>query len=192
MNYDDLADFFFELSVLKKLPRSGSIIAGILRPDTVGEHTFRATEIAYILAEIEGANAEHSAFITAIHDNGESRVNDHHRIMNRYINIGDAEKHAFLDQCEKLPQKIAEKFTKAFEEYDNQSTLEGKCARDADLLELAFQSKEYLEQGYSGKQNWLDNIEGYLQTKTAQEIFKSLNKKSYNDWWQNLKQLPRK
>ena len=191
-NFNEIADFFFELSVLKKMPRSGSLVAGILRPDTVGEHVFRASELAYLLAEMEGGNGEHSAFIALIHDNGEARIGDHHRIMNRYFDIGDAEKRAFFDQCERLPEKIAKKFKQAYVEYEEQKTIEGKCARDADLLELALQSKEFLEQGFKGKKNWLDNIKPYIQTKTGKDFFKAIEEKSYNDWWQNLKKLPRK
>ncbi len=187
MNEKAIADFIFELSVLKKLPRSGSFIAGVARPDTVGEHVFRASEIAYILAEIEGGNGEHSSFLAMIHDNGEARIGDHHRIMNAYFDAGDAEMRAFFDQTKCLPEKIGEKFRKGFEEFEEQKTTEAQCAKDADYLELAFQAKEFLEQGFTGKQNWLDNIEGHLTTESAQKLFSTLQEKSANDWWKNLK-----
>ncbi len=187
MNADDIADFIFELSVLKRLPRSGSFIAGVVNPDTVGEHVFRAAEIAFILAELEGANGEHAAFLTLIHDNGEARINDHHRIMNRYFDAGDAEARAFADQTTRLPEKIGSKFRAAFTEFEARETPEAKCAKDADLLELAFQSKEFLERGYAGKQAWLDAIEQDLATDSAKQIFVSLIKKSADDWWHGLK-----
>jgi len=186
-----ITDFFFELSVLKKLPRSGSFIAGISRPDTVGEHVFRAAEIAFVLAEIHKADGEHAAFLTLIHDNGETRIGDHNRLMNRYFNAGDAEKRAFYDQIRNFPKHIERKFRNAFDEFKAQKTIESKCARDADLLELAFQSKEFLEQGFSGKKNWLDNINGHFHTKIAQEIFDEMQKKSSTDWWQGLKHVPK-
>lgn len=189
-DFDDIADFFFELSVLKKMPRSGAFVAGIKNPDTVGEHVFRTAEIAFLLAEMEGGHGEHSAFLALVHDNGEARVGDHHRIMNRYFDTGDAEKKAFFDQTKRLPKKIADKFQKAFLEFEERKTIEAKCAKDADYLELAFQSKEFLEQGYIGKQKWLDAIEKALKTKSAKRIFASLCKKNSNDWWQGLKKLP--
>lgn len=184
-----IADFFFELSVLKKLPRSGSFIAGITQPDTVGEHVFRAAEIAFVLAEMQGGNGEHASFLALIHDNAEIRIGDHHRIMNRYIDTGDAEKHAFFDQSKCLPEKIGKKFRAAFEEFEKQETLEAQCAKDADLLELAFQSKEFLEQGYTGKQNWLHNINGNFHTNIAQKIFDEMIQKNSTDWWQGLKKV---
>lgn len=183
----NIADFFFELSVLKKLPRSGSFMAGVAKPDTVGEHIFRAAEIAFVLAEMEGGNGERASFLTLIHDNGEARIGDHHKIMNAYFDAGDAEKRAFCDQSKNLPEKVGKKFCDAFDEFEERKTLEAKCAKDADLLELAFQSKEFLEQGYAGKQNWLDNIEPHVKTKSAKAIFAAMKEKQSTDWWQNLK-----
>jgi putative hydrolases of HD superfamily len=187
MVFQNLSDFFFELSVLKKLPRSGSFIAGIRNPDTVGEHVFRASEIAFILADLEGANAEHSAFLAMIHDNGEARINDHHKIMSRYMDSKQAEKTAFFDQCEQLPEKTANKFREAFEEFEAQETLEAKCAKDADLLELAFEAKEQLEHGYTAKKAWLEAVSLRITTASAKQLFEALVQKSVHDWWKNLK-----
>lgn len=187
MNTNEIADFIFELSVLKRLPRSGSFIAGVTNPDTVGEHVFRAAEIAFILAELEGADGERAAFLTLVHDNGEARINDHHRIMNRYFDAGDAEARAFVDQTKRLPEKIGNKFRSAFAEFEARETLEAKCAKDADLLELAFQCKEFVERGYAGKQAWLDAIEHEFLTGSAKAIFAALVEKSADDWWRELK-----
>lgn len=183
-----LSNFFHELSVLKILPRAGSFIAGIKNPDTVGEHVFRATQIAFVLAEMEGGNGEHSAFLVAIHDNGEARVGDHHKIMSRYISgKKDFEQRAFFDQLNGLPEKVSRKYQDAFQEFECAQTIESICAKDADLLECAFQAKEFLDQGYSGKQNWLNNIEGALKTETAKNIFQEMKSGSSMDWWKNLK-----
>lgn len=187
MDTAPIADFIFELSILKRLPRSGSFIAGVPQPDTVGEHVFRAAEIAFILAEMEGGNGEHAAFLALIHDNGEVRINDHHRIMNRYFDAGDAEARAFADQTHNLPDAVGAKFRAAFEEFEERKTIEAKCAKDADLLELAFQSKEFLERGYAGKQLWLDAIEKEVVTASGKAIFASLLQKSADDWWKCLR-----
>ncbi|MCT4591928.1 MAG: HD domain-containing protein [Candidatus Gracilibacteria bacterium] len=187
--YNQIADFFFELSVLKKIPRTGSLVAGIKNPDTVAEHVFRTTEIAFVLADLMGADPFRTAFMASIHDNGEARIMDHHKIMSRYLDKGEAEERAFLDQIQKLPRGIAKRFKEAFLELQECKTLEAICAHDADLLELAFQSKEFLEQGYLAKQGWLDNIEMHLTTDVARGIFEAIKNKSYNDWWIDLKRV---
>ena len=185
-----LINFIYELSVLKKLPRSGSFIAGIQNPDTVGAHVFRATQVAFLLAEMEGGNGERAAFLVSLHDNAECRIGDHHKIMNRYIpNKKDFEAQAFYDQISDLPTIIQTKMQSAWEEFEVGKTTEAKAAKDADLLELAFEANERLQNGYTGKQNWLDNIKGGLKTSSAQKIFAQMITTDSNEWWQGLKKL---
>lgn len=186
---ESLTHFIFELSVLKKLPRSGSFITGIKDPDSVAGHVFRATQIAFFLAELEGGRGERAAFLVSIHDNAEARIGDLHKIAQRYLDHFEAEKKAFFDQVQDLPSSILKKYQAAFEEFGKGKTIEAKCAKDADLLELAFQAKEHLEQGYLGKKNWLDNIESALGTGSAKKIFEEMKNISSNDWWKNLKKI---
>ncbi len=182
------SNFFHELSVLKILPRSGSFTAGIKNPDSIGEHVFRATQMAFILAELENGNGEHSAFLTSIHDNAESRIGDLNKIQTLYIsNKKAAEKNAFLDQIQKFPKKIKKKYIDAFEEFEKNETLEAKCSRDADLLECAFQAKEFLEQGYSLKKHWIENVGNALQTQSAKTIFNDMKNSSCHEWWEKVR-----
>lgn len=184
-----LVNYFFEINVLKRMKRSGSWIAGIQTPDSIAEHAFRTAQIGYILAEIENADSSKVTLMCLFHDNAEVRIGDHHKIMARYFETAKAEKKATREQLENLPKKIGEKLEKIATEFMEKKTTEAIIAKDADLLELALQSKEYLELGYEGKQNWLTNIEKSLQTKTAKQIFKAIKKGSLNDWWQGLKKL---
>lgn len=185
-----ITNFIYELSVLKKLPRSGSFLAGIKDPDTVGSHVFRAAQIAFILAELEGGNGERAAFLISLHDNAESRIGDHHKVMSRYIpNKKAIEAEAFYDQIANFPSSIQTKMQSAFEEFEAQKTIEAKTAKDADLLELAFEANEMLNQSYKGKQNWLDNISKALTTQSAKNIFLQMLKTDSNDWWQGLKKI---
>ena len=184
----NISHFIHELSVLKKLPRSGSFIAGIRNPDTVGEHVFRAAQVAFLLAELEGGDGQRASFLVSLHDNAETRIGDHHKIMSRYIpNKKDFEAEAFYEQISELPMPIQLKMQSAFEEFSAKKTKESICAHDADLLELAFEAKEMVEQGYAGMQDWLDNIETSLSTASAQKIFAEMKVSSNNDWWKGLK-----
>lgn len=183
-----ISHFIHELGVLKRLPRSGSFIAGIKNPDTVAEHVFRATQVAFLLAELEGGNGERASFLIALHDNAEARVGDHHKIMSRYIpGKKEWETSAFYEQISGLPMPIQLKMQSAFEEFEAQKTIESICAHDADLLELAFEAKEMLEQGFGAMQDWLDNIQKNLSTTSAQKIFLEMQKGESRDWWQGLK-----
>lgn len=185
-----ITNFIYELSVLKNLPRSGSFLAGVKNPDTVGSHVFRATQVAFLLAELEGGNGERASFLISLHDNAETRIGDHHKVMSRYIpNKKEIESQAFYDQIADLPSGIQAKMQSAFEEFEAGKTIEAKAAKDADYLELAFEAKQMLEQGYTGKQKWLDNIAPALKTSSAQKIFSQMLKTDSNEWWQELKKI---
>jgi putative hydrolase of HD superfamily len=169
-----IVNYFFEINNLKRIKRSGSWIAGINNPDTIAEHAFRTAQIGYVLAELEKADSNRTLLMCLFHDNAEVRIGDHHKIMARYMDTKKAEKLAIKDQLKNLPTKIADKLAKIANEFNKKETKEAIIAKDADLLELAMQAKEYLEIGYQGKQNWLDNIKVAIQTKSGKKMFEAV------------------
>lgn len=185
----NIVNYFCEINTLKRIKRSGSWIAGIKDPDTIAEHAFRTAQIGYVLAHLEKVDIHKVTVMCLFHDNAETRIGDHHKIMARYIDTKKAEQQATQEQLKNLPKIISEKLFKLTKEFNQKKTPEAIVAKDADLIELALQSKEFLELGYKGKQNWLDNIKKYLQTKSAKKMFKSIEKSSINNWWQGLKKL---
>lgn len=186
MNEKKLVNFIFELNHLKRQKHVGLFRAGLKDIDSVAEHVFRATQIAYLLATLEECNPEKSALITLIHDNAETRTGDHDKVQSAYINTEEIEKKAFNDQLLLLPKKISNKWKEYINEYNQTSTPEGIVARDADLLELAFEAKEKLDTGYKGAKIWLNNIEKRLQTKSAKKIFLNMKKSDFNNWYKNI------
>lgn len=172
----------FEIGQLKRIPHIGWLHAGIKDPERVGEHVFRASQIAYLLADQEGADVYKTTLMTLIHDNGEARIGDHDLLTRKYVDTEAAEMEAFEDQCAQLPKHIGKHWNALFIEREAMKTLEAKCSKDADYLEQAFQAKEYLEQGYSNVKNWLKNIGKSLHTKSAKKIFVELQKRSSFDW----------
>ena len=112
-NIKNIVNFFFELMHLKRIKRSGWLLLGIEKVDSVAEHCFVAAQIAYLLAKMEKADAEHAAVITLFHDNGEARIADLNLVQNYYLKAKKAEKRAFFDQIKSLHrQKIFGAFSK--------------------------------------------------------------------------------
>lgn len=183
----EVADFIFELGQLKQEKRRGWWIAGIKDPESVSEHSHRAAAIAYVLAKLENADAQKAACIVIFHDLAETRVGDLHKVAQRYIDSDAAGKAAEKEQLAGLPPHVA----KPIAELLNDSSKEAEIARDADLLECAFQAKEYLEQGYSSCQDWINNVKNLLKTKSAKEILADMEKGKSSDWWQGLKNIKR-
>lgn len=190
MNTKKIVNFIFELNQLKRQRRSGFQLVGIKNPDTVAEHVMRAAQIGYILAVMEGdANPEKVATMLIIHDNGEVRVGDLNKVNARYISSQKAEENAFNDQVKNLGTEIEKKWKKYFLEYENRTTKEGIIAKDADWLEVAFQAKEYLDNGYHATKGWIENVAKAVETESAKKIIKEMKNIKYTDWWKGLKKM---
>ncbi len=181
--YKKIVHFVFELGALKKFKHCGIKFAGVQTPDSLAEHALRATQIAFILGDMEGANSHKCAMMVATHDNGEIRVNDQHKISSRYFDIKPFEKKAFKDQTNNLPEKTAKYFQELHEEFEAQTTLESHIARDADMLETAFQAKEYLDNGYKTAKLWIDNVRDALKTDSAKKLLKEMDETHFAEWW---------
>ncbi len=188
---NNIANFIFELGQLKRVKRSGSWLMGVKDPESVAEHTHRATIIGRILAELENADINKVTTMLLLHDVPETRINDIHKVGARYLDFKKAEKESMKDQVERLPKNLAKEMQELFLELEERKTKEAIIAKEADYLEVAFQAKEYLEQGYKDAQDWIDNVEKVLVTKSAKELMKQLKKTSYNDWWKGLEKIPK-
>ncbi len=185
----NLANYIFELGTLKKFAHSGTKLAGVREPDTIAEHAHRTAILGYILAKMEKANAEKVLLICLIHDNGEARITDLHKVARRYIDSKEAEKNAFHEQTENLPQELAHEFAGLFDEFEEKKSREAIIARDADMLETAFQCKEYLDLGHEACADWIQNVEKSLKTASAKKLLQTLKKNKFTDWWRGLKKI---
>jgi putative hydrolase of HD superfamily len=190
MKDKNLVNFIYELNQLKRQYHSGALHAGVREPDYVAGHAWRASQIAYILAVMEGdANPETAAVITMVHDNAEARIGDLNKVNSHYLDSEKAENQAFVDQTNSLGEKIAKKWQDYFKQYSQRHTKEGIIARDADWLEQAFQAQEFMEIGYKQMDNWVKNVEKALETKSAKKLIKIMKKTSLADWWQSLETM---
>lgn len=71
------------------------------------------------------------------------------------------------------------------------NTKEGIIAKDADWLEQAIQAKVYMETGYKGAEDIINNVGAALETDSAKEILAEIRKNPdfLNSWWQGLKKM---
>jgi len=124
-----------------------------------------------------------------MHDIGEIRIGDFHRIASRYIKSIEAERKAVFEQTEELPTTYKEHIRGLWTEFNDQKTLESQLARDADKLETILQAKEYLDNGYKAAERWLSNGSKYLKSKTAKNLFNEIVKTGFADWWDALNKV---
>lgn len=189
--YTQIINFIFETGQLKRVKRSGWWVTGMKDPESVSEHSHRATIIAYLIGKLEGADAYKAALTCALHDLPEARINDLHKMGQRYIDYESAEKQVLEEQLKNLPLSIATEIEELIQSYNNDTNKEGIIARDADLLECIFQSKEYLELGYKDGQRWIDKMKNLLITDSAKKLYSLVEDSDIHAWHKNLSKVCR-
>lgn len=63
-----VAEFAFELGVLKRIRRAGWWHVGVRDPESVAEHSLRVAQLASLIAAIEGAEPGRAALLAVWHD----------------------------------------------------------------------------------------------------------------------------
>ena len=182
----DITKLIFEAIHLKRIKHEWIRLAWVENPDSVAEHSLIAAQIAYLLAKAEWANAHKCATMLVWHDIAETRIGDLHKIATRYIKNKNAIEEEIMDEQFSWFD-FKDEILDEFKQYEDWTSLEWVVAKDADLLEQAFQCREYVEKWYNKAQNWIDNIWKVLQTKTAKLIFKEINNTSFTSWWEEDK-----
>lgn len=184
---EDIAKYLYEIGQLKRVKRSGWWIAGIRDPESVAEHAFRTAIIGYVLAQLEGADAEKTALMCLVHDNHEARLNDLHRIGRRYVPWQGVAAAAFTEQAARLPSDAAAPLVALLTSFEAGDSREAVLARDADQLECLLQAREYQAQGFSDVDDWIQSCRAALQSKSAQAIGDACLQLEPRAWWEGLK-----
>lgn len=164
-----VADFAFELGVLKRMRRAGWWHVGVRDPESVAEHSLRVAHIASLLAAMEGADPSRAALLAIWHDSQETRTGDIPHTASPYLDKPSPEA-ITVDQTADLPDAVRKTVYEAVSEYETQRTPEAQCAKDADKLECLIQAVEYGNAGYVSVQGWIDSCRSALRTESACRI----------------------
>jgi putative hydrolase of HD superfamily len=182
----DTVKYLFEIGTLKRVARSGWWLAGIKDPETVAEHSFRTAIIGYILGKMENADADRCVLMCLFHDVNEARLNDMHKVVQKYIDADEAEKQINRDQVNRLPETMSADLENLLSDLKDRYSKEAVVAHDADLLECLFQAREYQSQGYI-VQDWINTCRAGLQTQSAQKLADECLEMEPSAWWDGLK-----
>jgi putative hydrolase of HD superfamily len=164
-----LAAFAYELGILKRMRRAGWWHAGVRDPESVAEHSVRVAHLAGLLAAEEGADPARAAYLAIWHDTQETRTGDLPHTVKSYLTKPDPHD-ITADQTAALPARARDSVRAAVAEYEAATTLEARCARDADKLEMLLQAVEYRDTGVHRVQGWMDSALKSLTTGTARRV----------------------
>ena len=177
--YRSVVNFFFELGMLKKTPRSGFQFLGSGQ-ESVADHTFRAALIGFSLARLDGTSDPfHVACLCLFHDIAEARTGDLNYMNKRYVQAH--EHRAVTDLTESLP--FAGEVVTLLEEYRSAGTLAAKLAHDADQLDLILELKEQSDLGNKYAVQWIPYVEKRLLTSVGKTIAEEILRTDFNAWW---------
>lgn len=164
-----IAAFGYELGILKRIRRAGWWHLGMRDPESVAEHSLRAAQLAAVLAAEEGANPERAAYLALWHDSQETRTGDIPHTARPYLAKPDP-RTITKDQTAALPPNARDSLREAIDEYDTAQSLESRCAKDADKLEMLLQAVEYRDLGAQRADGWIDSARKGLTTETARRV----------------------
>ncbi|WP_017623714.1 HD domain-containing protein [Nocardiopsis chromatogenes] len=173
-------DFLFEMGLLKRYKRTGWVIAGVATPESIADHSHRTAITAAVIASMEGADPQRSAFLSLFHDTQESRVSDIPHIGKRYLKAAPNEE-VTADQTSGMPAELAEMIGAAVGEYEAKESAEAVCAKDADKLECLIQAVEYQEQG-TDTRAWIETSMASLKTAAAKRLAEAALEASSLRW----------
>jgi putative hydrolases of HD superfamily len=183
----DTAGFLYEIGLLKRYPRTGWLQVGVRAPESVADHSFRASVTASVIAVMEGADPQRAAFLALWHDSQETRTTDLPHLSRPYVTAA-ANEDVTRDQVRPLPAAIADTIRRAVAEYEAAKTPEARCARDADKLECLLQAREYEEQGHRNVQSWIDSSLASLKTPAGKQLAQEALAQGSLDWLQRARE----
>jgi putative hydrolases of HD superfamily len=174
-----VVNFFFEVGMLKRTPRSGFQFLGSGR-ESVADHTFRTALIGFALAKLEGATDPYKvACLCLFHDLPEARTGDLNYLNKRYVEV--REQDAIRDLTDSVP--FAEDVIHLLDEYRSKSTAEAQLAHDADQLDLLLELKEQSDLGNKHAMAWIEFASRRLETQIAMRMAKEMLSTDFNAWW---------
>ena len=179
MRYNKIINFFFEMGMLKKTPRSGFQFLGSGR-ESVADHSFRVAMIGFALARMDGSVDPFKVVcLCLVHDLPEARTGDQNYVNKRYVTVDEAG--AMADLAESLP--FGDELKDLLREYRGSETAEARLVHDADVLDLILELKEQNDLGNSYAEKWIHFARQRLITSIAKEIAEEILTTDSTDWW---------
>ena len=174
-----IVNFFFELGMLKKTPRSGYQFLGSGR-ESVADHAFRVATIGFTMARLD---KEVDAFrvmkMCLFHDLPESRTGDLNYVNKHYVEV--KEDQVVHDLAKTLP--FGEELEKVLEEFNKGESREAQLARDADQLDLILELKEHQDLGNRYAKDWIHFAVKRLKTDLGRQLATEILATDSTAWW---------
>ncbi|MCP3959655.1 MAG: HD domain-containing protein [bacterium] len=149
-----LLDLLLELQALDRVPRSGYALRGVAQGESVSEHSFHLTFLAWALAAEEpDLDRTRVMELALVHDLAEVRTGDLPRTAAHYLPEGakaTAERAAAGD----LLAPLGDGATALVDEYQGRETTEARFVATCDKLQLLIKASVYERWGARGMEEF--------------------------------------
>lgn len=147
-----LLSFFESVLRLKSVKRAGWVSkAGISNAESVSDHTYSMCAMGMILSDMLGLDTERVMKMIIIHDLAESIIGDYmpNEITREKKRLEEGKAMSCI--LYQLPSVARSSYEMIWQEYQANKTRAAKFVHKLDKLEMAVQSIQYMNQGYSSK-----------------------------------------
>jgi putative hydrolase of HD superfamily len=147
-----LLSFFESVLRLKSVKRAGWVSkAGISNAESVSDHTYSMCAMGMILSDMLGLDTERVMKMIIIHDLAESIIGDYmpNEITREKKRLEEGKAMSCI--LYQVPSVARSSYEMIWQEYQANKTRAAKFVHKLDKLEMAVQSIQYLNQGYSSK-----------------------------------------
>ncbi len=174
------ADFFFEVGMLARTPRSGFPFLGSGQ-QSVAEHTYRMLTIAFVLARLTEPPVDelHLLRLVMFHDLPEARTGDQNYVNHKYVAV--EWERLLRDLRAELPYGDA--IAALVQEYEERVTPEARLAYDADQLEFLLMLKEQQDLGNPRAPDWIAPAFARIKTPAGKRLAEEILASRSSEWW---------
>lgn len=175
-----LFDFFYLVSELKKVPRSGwKSKVGIEHPESVADHSYGTAIMAMVFSDTHHLDTGKILKMALLHDLAESITGDFMPDEISKENKRSSENDAMKEILAKLPENIANKYQNIWDEYTQASTKESVLLHEVDKLEMAIQAVKYSSEGFSNEKLglFIESAKKEIKSKELLDILDTLSYK---------------
>jgi putative hydrolase of HD superfamily len=175
----NIANFLFEVGMLKKTPRTGYQFLGS-GDESVAAHSFRTAVIGYVLATADpAADTQKVVLMCLFHDLPEARTGDHNYVNKRYVQV--SEDKAASDLVKGLG--FGDELLQLVREFNEAQTIEARLSKDADQLDLILELKGQKDLGNPYAGEWLSYAVKRLMSAGAKQLAGEILETDSTDWW---------
>jgi putative hydrolase of HD superfamily len=176
---DPVLQLLLHANQLKRIPRTGWVMRGVVDAESVSDHTFGVAFVSLVLAQLMDCSIDTAKLLTMalIHDLPEAVLSDIPSPTLRHITLDvkrAAEEEVLKTLVDALPQR--EKWRAWWREFEERASVEAKIVHDADRIEMLIQAFVYQETTGNRwlEEFWAETTPDAFELEVSRSVFDAL------------------